>query len=172
MKRNIALVLVMMVAATAAFASGAPESDDWGPGNFRGTESTEVSLTGSYLEDESGVYLETAEGTYSLSAPGYRRYDINLESGDTIAVDGYLVEPCDECVRNADGHLMVERATIDGEVYELSRGPWMSQAGRGPGQMGRAGRHPGRPMAGPQGGRSGGREFNQQGQFGPRGRRF
>lgn len=171
MKRNIALVMVMMVAATAAFASGAPENDDRARGGSWTTESAEVSLSGTYLEDESGVYLETAEGTYSLSAPGYRRQEIDLESGDTIAVEGFLVEPCEQCVRGADGHLMVQRATIDGEVYEISRGPRMSQTGRGPGRMGPA-MGPGRPMAGPQGGRTGGRQFNQQGQFGPQGRRF
>jgi hypothetical protein len=160
--------MVMMVAATAAFASGAPENDGWGRGGSWNTEPTEVSLTGTYVEDESGVYLETAEGTYSLSAPGYRRQEIDLESGDTIAVEGFLVEPCEQCVRDAEAHVMVQRATIDGEVYEIDRGPWMSQAGRGPWQMGRSGRR----MSGPWGGRSGGRPFDQQDQFGRQGRRF
>lgn len=155
--KRIALGFTMVVAAAAAFGSGVPENDDWNRGGYRMSEAAEVSMTGTYTENEGGAYLETSDGVYSLRAPGHRRQEIDLESGETIAVEGLLIDCSGECVRDADGHLMVERATIDGTVYELSRGPV------------RMPRHPGRrPMAG-----HGSRPVGpQDGQFGPQGRRF
>ena len=168
--KRIALGFTMVVAAAAVFASGAPETDDWNRGSSRMGEAAEVSMTGTYTEDETGAYLETSDGVYSLSAPGYRRQDVDLESGERIAVEGLLTDCTGECVRDADGHLMVERATIDGTEYELSRGrvsmprrPGMRPGQAGPGQVG-----PGRPMAG-RGARPGAPPDDR---FGPQGRRF
>ncbi len=159
--KRIALGFTMFVAAAAVFASGVPENDDWNRGSYRMSESAEVSMTGTYTEDETGAYLNTSDGVYSLSAPGYRRQEIDLESGETIAVEGLLIDCSGEGVRDADGHLMVERATIDGTVYEASRGP--RNMPRQPGN-----RVSGRPMAG----RGARPVAPQDGQFGPQGRRF
>ena len=147
--KRIALGFTMVVAAAAVFASGAPETDDWNRGSSRMGEAAEVSMTGTYTEDETGAYLETSDGVYSLSAPGYRRQDVDLESGERIAVEGLLTD-CTE--------------------YELSRGrvsmprrPGMRPGQAGPGQAG-----PGRPMAG-RGARPG---APQDDRFGPQGRRL
>ncbi len=153
--KRIALGFTMVVAAAAVFASGAPETDDWNRGPYRMGETAEVSMTGTYTEDETGAYLRTSDGVYSLSAPGYRRQDVDLESGETIAVEGLLIDCTGECVRDADGHLMVERATIDGTEYEVSRGRVSMP------------RHPRRPMAG-----RGAPQDPRDDRFGPQGRRF
>ncbi len=175
MKRTIAVGLMMFVAAAAIFANGVPEGVAPGRGDSWAQEPVDVSLAGTYVEDETGTYLETADGVYTLSAPGYRRQAVDLESGDSLAVEGLLVEPCAECSRDSDGHVMVQSATVDGKTYEVSRGPW-----DGPRRPGFGSRTQGTPRVsrndfgrsgcmarsmGPQSQR--GRQWNNQGQ-GPR----
>ncbi len=157
MRKIIILTLMLGVLfSAAAFAEGVREKDDrpgpgseWneGPGYGRGPhrgrgyapgyndrrddyDGELVTVTGTVeYGRERHPELETAEGTYELMYPRYLDYSIDVESGDTVTVEGFLV-PGPRWEEDGDAQfLMVTKAVIDGEEYEVDH-PGMFGRGR------------------------------------------
>ncbi len=128
MKKIIA-VLVLLTAATALFASG--NSED--PVSRRGmgfVNSEEVSLTGTLALTDARLSLETDGKNYSLSVPGYRRVGFNVEEGMEVTVNGALSDCLAECPYDADGHIFVASAIIDGEEVDFANAGPAGRNGR------------------------------------------
>jgi len=148
-KKMILVLLIAGVAAGGAFASGNKEDKaaPARPGPRGGapelSEET-VTITGEvYFENRIHPELESGGMEYELIVPRFRAYDLDLEEGQTITVEGYTVEGMPCCEEREEGeeiHIFVTRAVIDGEEYDLEaegRGPRRDMMGQG--------RRPGRP---------------------------
>jgi hypothetical protein len=130
MKRVLitALILTMGFGLVGAFAEGQTEdpSTEFGRG-WRDERPAleEVTLTGKvYFQGMDFPVLKTAEGEYDLMVPRYYTYDIEIEEGQTITVEGFLgpdEAPMGRFSRSEDGepHVMVTKAIIGGEEFEI-----------------------------------------------------
>lgn len=129
MKRMM-IMMILTVLGAAAFATGLQESNGQGDGR-RWNESTEaVVLTGTLTEIDGHIALDTADGLVSLSAPGYRRMDIELPLGSVVTVTGQSMAANDEtCDCGAETHLFVDEALFDGNLVEFAD----SRGGQGDG---------------------------------------
>jgi hypothetical protein len=124
-----ALILVLAGGMVGAFAEGQSEdpSSQFGPGR-RSSElhaREEVTLTGQvYFEDLDFPVLKTAEKEYGLMVPRFYTYDIDIEEGQTITVEG-LLGPEDmpggrfTDTDSIESHVMVTKAIIGGEEFEI-----------------------------------------------------
>lgn len=132
MKRSVVTVMIVLlvVGVGGAFAAGQEESSDfpYGPSRSMGrgfySEDFEqpelVTVTGRVAFDD-GFPTITAEGkTYDVMVPRYYADDVDVDAGATITVQGYLMN-ADTSPRldEDDLHIMVTKATIGGEVYEI-----------------------------------------------------
>jgi len=160
-KKIIVLLLIGGVAAAGAFASGNREDQaetvrpDWrGAQRWDGPQLSEqtITVTGQvYFENRMHPELESSGEEYELLVPRFYLYELDLEEGQTVTVEGYTVEGMPWCAEEEEEelHIWVTRAVIDGEEYELEDGPgtgprWgMTGPGWGPrrGMMG-PGRRP------------------------------
>jgi len=155
-KRIIILLLIAGVAAAGVFASGNKEDESdvarpdwrraprWEAPDF--SEET-ITITGElYFENRMHPELESGGEEYELLIPRFYAYDLDLEEGQTVTVEGYTVEgmPCYEDEELEEVHIWVTKAIIDGEEYDLEadgfRGGHMGSR-RGMGMMG-PGRRP------------------------------
>ena len=164
MKRSIGMILMAamigLVSVTAVMAEGAQErADETVQPRQPYYNGEEVSVTGTVELTAAGVELAAEDGqTYELMYPRFLAEGVEIESGDTVSVEGYLV-PGPRWTWNEEfdeNHLRVEKAVIDGKEYELaanfgpgygpSAGPGYGpgymhghgpRGGRGPGMMGR-----------------------------------
>ena len=145
-KRLIVLLLIGGIAATGAFASGDKEEPQRPP-RWDGPQMSEetITVTGQlHFEDRMHPELESGGREYELLVPRYYAYELDLEEGQTVTVEGYTVEgmPCCEEEEGDEIHLWVTKAVIDGKEYDLEDG---SRMGMGP----RGGMHPRWGMMGP-----------------------
>jgi hypothetical protein len=138
-KKIIILLLIAGVAAAGVFASGNREDE---PGNVRPdwrrmprgeapefSEET-ITVTGQlYFENRMHPELKSGADEYELLVPRFRAYELDLEDGQTVTVEGYAVEgmPCYgwEDEEHDELHIWVTKAVIDGEEYDLEGGPRM-----------------------------------------------
>lgn len=149
-KKIIMLLLIAGVAATGAFASGDKEEEseaarpEWrhGPwGEAPELSEETITVTGQlYFENRMHPELESGSTEYELLVPRFYVGELDLEEGQTITVEGYTVEgmPCCDEEEEGEVHLLVTKAIIDGEEYELDArdfrdGPrWSMGPGRRP----------------------------------------
>jgi hypothetical protein len=107
-----------------------------------------ITVTGQlYFENRMHPELKSGGEEYELLVPHFYVYELDLEEGQTVTVEGYAVEgmPCYEYEEEEELHIWVTKAVIDGEEYDLEAGPrWGSRWG----MMGHHG-GPGRGMMGP-----------------------
>ena len=163
MKRT-AFVMVLVLLATVAFASGVQEQEGtsraggpgataFGPGRGPAaggyrmdalTDAQETEVTGIYDEIDGFPVLRVDGKTYTVGVPGYRWLDVDLEPGDEVTVKGLRLEE----VESIDGHIRVSSAVIDGTEYEIGPSRFGGRpgpsAGPGYGAYGGYGMH-GRP---------------------------
>ena len=137
MKRSIGMILMAamigLVSVTAVMAEGAQERADGTAQPQRPFFNSEkVSVTGTVELTASGVELAAEDGqTYELMYPRFLAEGVEIETGDTVSVEGFLV-PGPRWAWNENStekHLRVETATIDGKEYELAAN---FQRGAGP----------------------------------------
>ena len=119
MKRSIEVIFMSvaigLLSITAATAEGIQEQRE----NF-GDDL--VTITGTVEFTASGTVLKTSGGQeYELMYPRFAAEEINVESGDTISVEGYIVPGPRWEEDDDEQHLMISKVTIDGEEYDLSR---------------------------------------------------
>ena len=85
------------------------------------TSSESVSVSGTVELTASGVELKTGDGSeYELMFPRYLAEDVQVEDGQTVAVEGYLVSGPRWESDEDENHLRVDKVTIDGKEYDLA----------------------------------------------------
>src|SRR6056297_1982982 len=128
MKRSIVMILMAamigLVSVTAVMGEGAQErADDTVQPQRPYYNSERVAVTGTVNLTAAGVELTTEDGqTYELMYPRFLAEEVEIETGDTAAVEGFLV-PGPRWAWNADEdekYLRIEKATVNGEEYELA----------------------------------------------------
>jgi len=125
MRRSIEVILMAAVigllSVTAVTAEGMQEQREDGEAGL-------VALTGTVEFTASGAELKASDGKeYVLMYPRFAAENIEIESGDTISVEGFIVPGPRWEEDDDEQHLMLTRVTIDGEEYDLAR-----QFGPGP----------------------------------------
>ncbi len=110
----IALVLIL-TASLSVFAKGETEAksaaDVW----------ETVSVTGTIsFRDYPHPELTSGRTVYELLVPQYALYEIDVEAGATVTVEGIRMETPDD---SDDVYLRVVKAIIDGEEYEVPAAP-------------------------------------------------
>lgn len=114
------VMMVMALVGGAAFARGNNENAN---GSRQGMVSGEsVNVSGTVEEMNGQVVLRTAEGIYSLSAPGFYRAGVEVPYGETIEVQGSETEALADCDIDAQGHIFVATAKVNGEELSFSNG--------------------------------------------------
>ncbi|MDY7028448.1 MAG: hypothetical protein SVR04_09150 [Spirochaetota bacterium] len=119
MKRSIEVILMAAVigllSITAATAEGIQEQRE-------NVGDDLVTVTGTVEFTASGAELKASDGQeYELMYPRFAAEEINVESGDTISVEGYIVPGPRWEEDDDEQHLMISKVTIDEEEYDLSR---------------------------------------------------
>jgi len=144
-KKIIILLLIAGVAAVGVFASGNKEDEaeatrpDWRRiPRWDAPELSEetVTITGQlYFENRMHPELKSDGEEYELLVPRFYAYELDLEEGQTVTVEGYTVEgmPCCEDEEEEELHIWVTKAVIDGEEYDLEAGPRRGMMGPGMG---------------------------------------
>lgn len=117
MKKGIVLLVLMMITAGLAFASGSGEDD--GTTQFWGGVQ-DVTLTGAIDFTALGTTI-TADGeTWVLLYPRYVLSYVEIEEGDVVTVQGLEI-PASR-LRNTiedENYVRVVSAEIDGNTYNL-----------------------------------------------------
>jgi len=99
----------------------------WGPGAEHGLKFSEEKLTVSgpvYFQNRMHAELKSGGQDYELMVPRFYLYELELEEGQQVTVEGYVAKGDEE------SYMWVTKAVIDGQEYDLER------RGRGPGMMG------------------------------------
>ena len=149
-KKIMLVLLIAGIAAAGAFASGNKEdkSDaarpDWRRmPRWDGPELSEetITVTGElYFENRMHPELKSGSEEYELLVPRFYAYELELEEGQTVTVEGYIAEDmpcCDfEDEEHEEVHLWVTRAVIDGEEYDLQEDRRWGMMGPGRGRRG------------------------------------
>jgi hypothetical protein len=151
-KRIVILLLIAGVAAAGAFASGNKEDKseaarpDWRRmprGDAPELSEETITVTGQlYFENRMHPELKSGGEEYELLVPRFYAYELDLEEGQTVTVEGYTVEgmPCCQGEEGEELHIWVTKAIIDGEEYDLEAAPRWGMGPRrgmmGPGMKG------------------------------------
>jgi hypothetical protein len=126
MKRIITVMMVITLVGGAAFARGTGDYTNGRPqgmGVQSGTTAGEdVTITGTVEDIDGQVVLKTEDATYSLSAPGFYRAGVEVPFGETIEVQGRKTEALADCDYDAEGHIFVGSARVNGEEVTFSNG--------------------------------------------------
>jgi ABC-type glycerol-3-phosphate transport system substrate-binding protein len=126
-KKILISTLVMLALAGAAFASGQKEpvqSPAQAAPLTAAPTVEKLSLTGTLsLEDSWHPILKAAGKEYELMVPRYLTWNLDVKEGEQVSVEGYVVQGMPWRAQSNDGDidLMVTRATIKGEDYDLSQ---------------------------------------------------
>jgi len=87
-----------------------------------------LTVTGPvYFQNRMHAELKADGKDYELMVPRFYLYELELEEGQQVTVEGYMAQGEDE------SYLWVTKAIIDGKEYDLERG---RGRGRGYGMMG------------------------------------
>ncbi|MFP4268475.1 MAG: hypothetical protein ACLFQW_10810, partial [Spirochaetaceae bacterium] len=149
MKRSMVLVLtaavISMFSVSALAAEGVQERREgetrWetrAPAQSPYYSSERVSVDGTVELSAAGVELKASDGEkYSLMYPRFLAEGVEVEDGDSLSVEGYLVPGPRWETDDDEDHLRVERVTLNGEEYDLAssygpRGGHSSRGGHGP----------------------------------------
>ncbi len=144
-------IVLMLMGLVAAFATGQKEEAErpFGPrGNWAGprameeaTKGEKISVSGPVaFENKWHPELKSGGKEYELIVPRFALWNLDIEEGQSITVEGYTVEGmcCDDDNEN-EVHLLVTKATIGDQEYDLDTpGAWGPQGPgwRGPGRRG------------------------------------
>ncbi len=123
-KITFTLALLLVLSLGSVFASGSQEQEE-GPWGFRDDYQGElIELTGRVNFPGYG-HLELAAGgeNYKLMVPFFLLDEVDIQDGETVTVEGYLVPgPRWSDDDGDEKHLAVTEATVDGETYDLGFG--------------------------------------------------
>ncbi len=132
MKQKIVLVLLVLLTAGIISVSAVGQSETEGvpygprwqsPSSVLGEK---LEVTGElYFENRVHPELKSGDQEYELMVPHFYTFGVDLKEGQTITVEGYLVEgpycTMEEEEEEDEIHLWVSKAVIDGKEYDLSR---------------------------------------------------
>lgn len=156
MKRTTVLVVLLLalVGAAGVFASGNKEQPAqpgapgprgaYGRGAAPEFSEEKITVTGQlYFRNLMHPELKSGGKEYELLVPRFYVYDLDLQEGTTVTVEGYEVTgmPYFEQESEDEVHLWVTKAVVNGQEYDLERygmGGWMG--GPRGGMMGPRGR--------------------------------
>lgn len=123
-RKFLSAVLVMTAAAAFLAATGVPEAGS--ADDFSGEL---VTVTGTLVLEESGYpALKSGDELWGLMYPYYLAQDLEVEDGEEITVEGYTMPAAGRRFVTDNRYLMVTKAVIRGEEYEVPHGP---MGGRG-----------------------------------------
>jgi len=152
MKKIILLTVVLtVITGMAVFANGEQEGDferAVRPWNLDGEEPELLSLSGTLkLEYGDRPTLRAGGEEYELMYPPFLDDGIDIEDGEAVTVQGFLVPGPRRSTDDEENYLHVTKAVIDGEEYDLDRiaggyGPMGGPGGRRGGMMGGGNRDP------------------------------
>lgn len=169
------VLLAVAVSAPAAFARGTKDDAPQATGPWaRGWKGPEVSekkteLSGTLSLKDWHPVLKTDKEEVVLMIPGHRRYDVDVKEGDSVKVEGYMVEGGPRRGDKDQKALLVTKAVVNGKEYEIDQRSWGPMA-MGPGGPGMMRRPHGRPYGGMRGGPGMmGQDWGPQPGYGPRG---
>ena len=149
-------IILMLMGLVAAFATGQKEEVErpYGPRGFRGgmmgmgmwgaAEGEKITVSGPiYFKDKLHPEIESGGKEYELLVPRFALWNLDIEEGQLVSVEGYTVEGmyCEEEGED-EVHLWVTNAKIGDKEYDLERdlqGAWGGPQGSwgGPGSRGR-----------------------------------
>jgi len=144
MKRSVLLIFmaaaISLLSVAAVTAEGIQEQRDGNAAPQRGDRNFTdevISVSGTIEFSVSGAELKTSDGQeYELMYPRFLAGDIEIESGDTITVEGYLMPGPRWDDEGDEQYLRISSVTIDGEEYDLE-----TRVGHGPrGNSGKSGK--------------------------------
>ncbi len=93
-----------------------------------------ISVTGKVsFKDYPHPEITSGAKTYELMVPAFSTQDLGVKAGDTITVEGVLVDS--SMMTSGELALMVTKAVINGKEYVVPTG----FGGHGPGMMGAQG---------------------------------
>jgi hypothetical protein len=114
--------VILLVSLGSVFASGSQEEGPYG--GFTGPGVSEkIELTGRVQFPGYGHPELVAGGeTYEIMVPFFLLDEVDLEEGETVTVEGFLVPGPRWGEDGDEKHLAVTEAVVDGETYELGFG--------------------------------------------------
>jgi RNase P/RNase MRP subunit p29 len=98
-----------------------------------------ITVTGQlYFEDRMHPELKSGAEEYELLVPRFYAYELELEEGQTVTIEGYTLEgmPCCREEEEQEIHILVTKAIIDGQEYNLEDDPRWGMMGPGMGRRG------------------------------------
>jgi len=119
MKKSFFILSLVMLSSAALFARGVNDEatdQDYRQGAYR-SSLEDVTLSGTIEEKDGGVFLKTKDGEFSLGAPGFYRYGIDIPEGENVTVEGQVVYNNGE-----EKHLVIRTAKYNGNEYTFSNG--------------------------------------------------
>ncbi len=152
-------IILMLTGLVAVFATGQKEEVERPYGRGRGgmmgmgmwgaEEGEKITVSGPvYFKDKIHPEIESGGKEYELMVPRFALWNLDIEEGQSISVEGYTIEGmyCEEEEGEDEVHLWVTKAKIGDKEYDLesdAQGTWGGRQGTW-GGPGRGGRGPGR----------------------------
>src|SRR6056297_3014183 len=153
MKRSIIFLTVLMVSLAAAamplMAEGIQEQAEpvqsgtrpygWSDNPAVQPQQLEQLEISGKVEFTAGhTRLHSADGeVYELMYPMFLAEDLEVENGQTIGVEGFLIPGTRWSSNEDEQYLRLEKVTVNGQEYELGTGGYAwGQRHHGPGMMG------------------------------------
>ena len=123
-------------------------------------EQLEISGTVEFTAGHTRLHSSDGE-VYELMYPMFLAEDLEVENGQTISVEGFLIPGTRWSNDEDEQYLRLEKVTVNGQEYELGTGGYArGQRHLGPGMMGGSANNRGPGMMGggraPRGGYQGG----------------
>lgn len=126
--KRLSIAMLLLVVGTLLFAGGTRESAPTVGSRLGRVEAESITVNGTLNVTDDEVVLMSTDGSYSLSAPGARWLNIADMDGADAEVVGNLTT-CDVCDHDYDGHIFIDRAVVNGEVYDFTDRGGYSQNG-------------------------------------------
>jgi len=146
-------IILMLTGLVAVFATGQREELErtYGPRGGRGgmmgmwgaDQGEKITVSGPvYFKDKLHPEIKSGDKEYELLVPRFAFWNLDIEEGQSVSVEGYTVEGmyCDTADED-EVHLLVTKAKIGDKEYDLesdAQGAWggPGRGGRGPGRRG------------------------------------